>query len=345
MSPWISEYDHMTHKPPEHQPQGARSDRYAEIDRFLGYLKHEKNVSSHTLTAYRHDLDQFSLFIADHLDIADMRDFAPSGVSVVDIRLYMGALLKKGLQPKSIARKLATLKSFYRYLLHTGVIDSSVLAYVSTPKYPRNVPGFLTEEQTEQLFRDAIPPDASSPDGVRELEASFVLERDRSLLEVLYSCGLRISEIIGLELQDVSLEGGSVKITGKGSKQRIVPLGSCAREALKKYFEVRRNFFRIFSKGDAGALTHVFVTKKGKKIYPMLVQRITRKYLTPVTEQKERNPHILRHSFATHMLNSGADLKSVSEMLGHSSLSTTEIYTHVTFNRLREVYRKAHPKA
>ncbi len=334
----------MTHQPPEHQPQGARSEYYPEIGRFLDYLKYEKNVSSHTLTAYRHDLDQFSLFIAGHLDIADMRNFEPAGVSVVDIRLYMGSLLKKGLQPKSIARKLASLKSFYRYLLHTGVIDSSALSYVSTPKYPRNVPGFLTEQQTEQLF-EIIPQPSLSSGSAQELEASFVLERDRSLLEVLYSCGLRISEIIGLELQDVSFESGSVKITGKGSKQRIVPLGSCAAEALKKYFEVRRNFFRIFSKGDAGALTHVFVTKKGKKIYPMLVQRITRKYLTPVTEQKERNPHILRHSFATHMLNSGADLKSVSEMLGHSSLSTTEIYTHVTFNRLREVYRKAHPKA
>lgn len=334
----------MTHQPPEHQPQGARSECYPEIGRFLDYLKHEKNVSSHTLTAYRHDLDQFSRFIAGHLDIADMRNFAPADVSVVDIRLYMGSLLKKGLQPKSIARKLASLKSFYRYLLHTGVIGSSVLSYVSTPKYPRNVPGFLTEQQTEQLF-EIIPHSALSSGSAQDIEISFVLERDRSLLEVLYSCGLRISEIIGLELEDVSFESGSVKITGKGSKQRIVPLGSCAAEALKKYFEVRRNFFRIFSKGDAGALKHVFVTKKGKKIYPMLVQRITKKYLTPVTEQKERNPHILRHSFATHMLNSGADLKSVSEMLGHSSLSTTEIYTHVTFNRLREVYRKAHPKA
>jgi integrase/recombinase XerC len=336
----------MKHQSPEVRTHERGShERYPEIERFLGFLKGEKNVSSHTLTAYRHDLDQFSRFIADHLGIANMREFSPERVAVVDIRLYMGELLKNGMQPKSIARKLASLKSFYRYLQHTGVIKSSVLAYVTTPKYPRNVPGFLTEQQTEKLFGEVIPPDLSPAAGVKALAASFELERDRCLLEVLYGCGLRVSEVAGLEMHHVSLEGGSLKITGKGSKQRIVPLGSCAREALKKYFEVRRNFFRIIMKGDYGDLTYVFVTKKGKKIYPMLVQRITRKYLTPVTEQKERNPHILRHTFATHMLNSGADLKSVSEMLGHSSLSTTEIYTHVTFNRLREVYRKAHPKA
>ncbi|MBM3162829.1 MAG: recombinase XerC [Chlorobi bacterium] len=335
----------MTHQSSEGRSAESGRGRYPEIDRFLEFLNREKNVSSHTLTAYRHDLDQFLLFISTHLGVQDIRDFSPGSLAVVDIRLYMGDLLKKGLQPKSIARKLASLKSFYRYLQHTGVIKSSVLAYVTTPKYPRTVPGFLTEQQTEALFEKVIPCASSCRDEELGPASLFELERDGCLLEVLYSCGLRISEVIGLEMQHVSLEGGLLKITGKGSKQRIVPLGSCALEALKKYFEVRRNFFRIFREGDVGALPNVFVTKKGKKMYPMLVQRITRKYLAPVTEQKERNPHILRHSFATHMLNSGADLKSVSEMLGHSSLTTTEIYTHVTFNRLREVYRKAHPKA
>jgi integrase/recombinase XerC len=333
----------LSHK----QPTAPDGRRYPEIERFLDYLKSQKNVSSHTLTAYRNDLDQFSIFIASHLGIEDMRNFLPEQLAVVDVRLYMGYLLKNGLQPKSIARKLATLKSFYRYLQHIGIIRTSVLAYVTTPKYPRTVPGFLTEQQTEKLFGEVLSGSSAdaSRSGAQDIQEQFELERDRALLEVLYSCGLRISELTGLEMHNLSLENGYVKITGKGNKQRIVPLGSCAVEALKKYFEVRRNFFRIFLKGDAGAFAHVFVTKKGKKIYPMLVQRITRKYLTPVTEQKERNPHILRHSFATHLLNSGADLKSVSEMLGHSSLTTTEIYTHVTFSRLSEVYRKAHPKA
>jgi integrase/recombinase XerC len=143
----------------------------------------------------------------------------------------------------------------------------------------------------------------------------------------------------------LDLEGGYVKLTGKGRKQRIVPVGQQAVAVLKKYFEVRRNFFRMKVRGEAGELIYVFVTQKGKKLYPMLIQRLTRKYLASVTDQKKKNPHLLRHTFATHLLNSGADLNSVSEMLGHSNLSTTEIYTHVTFERLKEVYRKAHPKA
>jgi integrase/recombinase XerC len=330
----------MMQQSPEQSAAVCRNGRYPEIDRFLDYLKREKNVSPHTLTAYGHDVDQFVAFIIQYSGLRNADSFHPEKVTVVDIRLFMGDLLKTGMQPKSIARKLATLKSFYRYLLQEGLVAHSVLSYVTTPKYPHAVPSFLTEKQTGALFERLG--EARSTDG---LDAQFELERDRCLIEVLYGCGLRISELIGLEMQQVSFETGSIKINGKGSKQRIVPLGGCAAEALRNYFEVRRNFFRIFMKGGEGALTFVFVTRKGKKIYPMLVQRVTRKYLTPVTEQKARNPHVFRHSFATHMLNSGADLKSVSEMLGHSSLSTTEIYTHVTFSRLREVYRKAHPKA
>jgi len=320
-------------------------ERYGEIDRFLDYLKREKNVSPHTLTAYGNDLDQFFSFIMRHLGLKDPACFFPGQVTVVDIRLFMGELLKNGMQPKTIARKLATLKSFYRYLLQSGIVNHSVLSYVTTPKYPRPVPGFLTEKQTRDLFDRPASVCSAGDEQTGGLYERFEIARDLCMLEVLYGSGLRISELIGLETQHVSLETGSLKVNGKGGKQRIVPLGSFAADALKNYFEVRRNFFRIFMKSDAEALMHVFLTRKGKELYPMLVQRVTRKYLTPVTERKERNPHILRHSFATHMLNSGADLISVSEMLGHSSLSTTEIYTHVTFSRLREVYLKAHPKA
>lgn len=333
----------MTHRHVEARKSGGNHVCHPAIEPFLDFLKREKNVSAHTLTAYRHDLDQFFLFICPRFGIADIRDFSPEQLTVGDVRLYMGDLLRQGLQPRSIARKLAALKSLYRYMQHVGMIRSSVLSHVSTPKYPRTVPGFLTEQQTEKLFEEVMPESSCSCGEERDLAALFELERDRCLLEVLYSCGLRISEVIGLEMQHVSMESGLLKITGKGRKQRIVPVGSYALAALKKYFEVRGNFFRLPVKSNA--LTHVFVTRKGKKMYPVLVQRITRKYLASVTEQKERNPHIFRHSFATHMLNSGADLKSVSEMLGHSSLSTTELYIHVTFTRLREVYRKAHPKA
>jgi len=273
--------------------------------------------------------------------------FDPELVTATDVRLFMGSLIGRGVQPRSIARKLAAVKSFYRYLQETGQIKSSVFSYITTPRYPRRVPGFLTEQQTGKLFNEVLPSAISAlPNrGKNALGNSFVCERDRSILELLYGSGLRISELIGLTSENLDLEGGYVKLTGKGSKQRIVPVGQPAIEALKKYFEVRRNFFRMKEEGENGALRYVFLTKRGKKLYPMLVQRLTGEYLVAVTEQRQKNPHILRHSFATHLLNSGADLNSVSEMLGHTNLSTTEIYTHVTFERLKDVYRKAHPNA
>jgi integrase/recombinase XerC len=321
--------------------------KYEPIIEFLESLKSRKNLSPHTIIAYRADLIQYFSFLQQHFGLADLNGFDPEQVTAVDMRLFMGALIKKGLQPRSIARKLASVKSFYRYQHETGDIKNSVFSYISTPRYPKRVPAFLTEQQTEKLFNEVIPSgiaDFGKPEK-SPMEGSFVSLRDRSILELLYSCGLRVSELTGLTTDRLDLDAGYVKLIGKGSKERIVPVGQPAVEALKKYFEVRRNFFRIPLQGREESLRYVFVTKKGKKLYPMLVQRLTKKYLVSVTEQKQKNPHILRHSFATHLLNSGADLNSVSEMLGHSNLSTTEIYTHVTFDRLKEVYHKAHPKA
>jgi integrase/recombinase XerC len=317
------------------------------ISDFLEKLRSLKNLSPNTVIAYRTDLVQFFSFLSHHFGLADLSGFDPEQVTSVEVRYFMAALIERGVQQRSIARKLASVKSFYRYLQEAGDIKSSLFSSLATPKYPRRVPGFLTEQQTEKLFNELLP---ASVQGFRkpeknDLDESFIRERDRSILELLYCSGLRISELIGLRTECLDLEGGYVKLTGKGRKQRIVPVGDQAVDALKKYFEVRRNFFRMNTASDSGALLYVFVTKRGRKLYPMLVQRLTRKYLFPVTDQKKKNPHLLRHTFATHLLNSGADLNSVSEMLGHSNLSTTEIYTHVTFERLKEVYRKAHPKA
>ena len=320
---------------------------YVPIREFLGILTIRKNLSPNTVKAYNADLLQFFCFIVQHFKLADLNDFDPERVTPSDIRLFMGALIDRGLQHRSIARKLASVKSFYRYLQETGKIKNTVFSYISTPRYPKRVPCFLTEQQTEKLFNEVLPAGLAD-NGKSEKNTprdSFVFNRDRSILELLYSSGLRISELIELTTDCLDLDRGYVKLTGKGRKQRIVPVGQPAIEALKKYFEVRRNFFRMQKQGEVEYLHYVFVTKKGQKLYPMLIQRLTRKYIVSVTEQKKKNPHILRHSFATHLLNSGADLNSVSEMLGHSNLSTTEIYTHVTFDRLKEVYRKAHPKA
>ncbi len=318
---------------------------YRGLQAFLDYMRGQRMYSVHTCKAYHKDLKQFYDFLAYHYETKERSDIDPGSVTVLDIRLFLGYLLREGLQPKSIARKLAAIKSFYSYLLETGAIKVSIPAQVSTPRFSKNVPGFLTEGQTKSLFEEILV--LSPPSGLRKkdaLEEQFTLSRDRALLEVLYGCGLRISEVVGLEHEQVNLEQGFMRITGKGNKQRIMPLGTHATEALKKYFEVKRNLFRIKNSGEP-VTAYVFVTKKGTGIYPVLVQRVTKKYLSAVTELKYKNPHVLRHSFATHMLNNGADLKSVSEMLGHTNLTTTEIYTHVTFGRVKEVYEKAHPRA
>ncbi|WP_287372897.1 tyrosine recombinase XerC [Prosthecochloris sp.] len=320
---------------------------YRGLDAFLDYMRGQRQYSAHTCKAYRKDLSQFYDFLADHYGSKDTLDRDPGSVTVLDVRLFLGYLLREGLQPKSIARKLAAVKSFYNFLLETGAVKVSIPAQVSTPRFNKNVPGFLNEEQTASLFEEILVSSVPPVTGSRKKDDHaewFTLSRDRAMLEILYGCGLRISELVGLEHEHVNLEQGFMRITGKGNKQRIVPLGSHAAKALKNYFEVRRNFFRIKNKGNPDT-AYVFVTKKGTGIYPVLVQRVTKKYLSAVTELKYKNPHVLRHSFATHMLNNGADLKSVSEMLGHTNLTTTEIYTHVTFGRVREVYEKAHPRA
>ncbi len=314
---------------------------------FLGHLMSHRNLSLNTVLAYRTDLVQFFSFLVNHFQLDDLATLDPEKITAVDVRLFMASLMQRGVQPRSIARKLAAVKSFYRYMKDIGSVKNTLFSSLVAPRYPHRVPAFLTEQQTQKLF-DRLSSSSSSELSMKwgsTLEASFVHNRDWSILELLYGSGLRLSELTELTMGSLDLERGFVKLTGKGRKQRIVPVGQPTVDALKKYFEVRRNFFRIGEDGEVPAPLYVFITKRGKKLYPMLIQRLTRKYLADVTEQNKKNPHLLRHSFATHLLNSGADLKSVSEMLGHSNLSTTEIYTHVTFDRLKEVYQKAHPNA
>ncbi|NTU68018.1 MAG: tyrosine-type recombinase/integrase [Chlorobiaceae bacterium] len=331
-------------KKPLSKPSSSRSASGAHpcIGEFLSFLETSANVSPKTLTAYRTDLIQYFTFLREHWELGQDDPLDPGRAAPVDVRLFMGSLLDRGIQPRSIARKLASVKSCYRYLLESGTIGQSALSLVMTPRLSRNVPEFLSEGEAARLFEHF--PETRSVGGKDVNAPGFEASRDLAVLELLYGCGLRLSEVIGLDTVDIDLQNGFLKITGKGRKQRIVPLGKPATDALRNYFEVRRNFFRISLDGS-GVSSRAFVTTRGRQLYPMLVQRMTKRYLSPVTESERKNPHILRHSFATHLLNAGADLKSVSEMLGHSSLSTTELYTHVTFSRLREVYRKSHPRA
>jgi integrase/recombinase XerC len=316
----------------------------SSIDQFLAFLRTEKKVSAHTLTAYTTDLEQFALFLQKHFECGAIDTIKLTDIDALTIRLWLGELVEEDYESRSIGRKLAAVKSFFKFLTAEKSLAASPAASVSTPKIDKRLPTFLNETQTEKLFDGNFT-------GLDE--KTFEGARDLAILEILYGCGLRLAELIGLNSDDVDTAQGFVKVTGKGKKHRIVPMGKKAIDALKNYFELRRDFC-TFSRDhqltdkkseESADEQAVFVTEKGKRIYPMLVQRLVKKYLTPITEQKKKSPHILRHTFATHLLNNGADLRNVSEMLGHSNLSTTEIYTHVTFERLKEVYKQAHPKA
>jgi integrase/recombinase XerC len=306
------------------------------LENFLNHLQFERHYSSHTLLAYQTDLEQFFDFLYRHFETPSLSESMLTQVDVLTVRLWMGELLEQGMQARSIGRKLAAVRSFFRYLVRQRILSVYPLSNIKTPKVAKRLPQFLTEEQTRKLFDEQLA--ALDPD-------SFEGRRDRAILELLYSSGLRLSELIGLNIEDIDMENMLLKVFGKGKKHRIVPFGSFAKDALKKYFEVRKNLLNIHSARRQEDASAVFLTKKAARIYPMLVQRLVKKYLGGVTEMKQKSPHVLRHTFATHLLNHGADLRAVSEMLGHSNLSTTEIYTHISFERLKEVYQRSHPKA
>lgn len=322
------------------------------LERFFASLQNERRLSAHTLTAYRNDLSQFVEFLKAHFEVQDETAISLERIDALTIRLFLGDLLEKGYEARSIGRKLAAVKTFFKFLVSVKVLESSPASSVATPKASKRLPTFLNESQTEKLFEEVL---------AKLDDKSFEGARDKAILELFYGAGLRLSELIGLNLSDIDVERGFVKVLGKGKKHRIVPIGKSAISALKNYFEVRRNFdmfHRINKERSQNDESNrettpttleqhnaAFITEKGQRVYPMLLQRLVKKHLTVVTEQRKKSPHVLRHTFATHLLNAGADLRVVSEMLGHSNLSTTEIYTHVTFERLKETYKKAHPKA
>ncbi len=279
---------------------------FNKIDDFILYLQKEKNYSTHTLRAYRKDLEAFFDFLKDQ------------GKSVVDqnvITLFIGYLLKYGLDARTVARKLSTLKSFFKALRKMGAISENPTAGIKTPKTKKHLPAFLTYEQIKEGLEISNP-------------------RDRAIMEIIYSCGLRASELVGLNISDIDFNRDEVKITGKGNKQRIVPLSRAAKAVVVKYLQVRNT-----------NVPQLFLNYRGGRLSTRSLQRIVRKYLMKVARAAGTNPHVLRHSFATHLLENGADLRAVQELLGHSSLSTVQIYTHLTTKHLKEVYKKKHPRA
>lgn len=296
------------------------------IKEYVEYLKNEQDASEHTIKNYLADLRQFAEFIKQkHPQIASGGKSSLSKIDQNIIRGYLSTLFNKN-NPASVARKLASLRSFFKYFVKHDVISSNPAKDVASPKVPKRLPKFLTVDEVNILLQS---PTAA---GVLSL-------RDKAMMEVMYSSGLRVSELVGLDLENINLSEGVVKVLGKGRKERIVPIGSKAQTALAHYLEKRAELLQN-SQSKA-----VFLNRQGDRITPRSVERMVQKYLAGSGIQKEVTPHVLRHSFATHMLNSGADLRGIQELLGHTNLSTTQKYTHVSIDKLMDVYEKTHPKA
>lgn len=296
----------------------------SEARKFLRHLAQERNYSGNTVASYEDDLRQFGDFLRRRDSVADG---AVRRVDHLMIREFLGDLVDQGFSKRSIARKLACLKSFFKYLQKVHLVDSNPTAIVVSPRIDKRLPQFLDEDAVTRLMEQ---PDRTQPEGAR----------DAAILELLYSTGIRLGELLGLSLGDIDNDGGTIKVTGKGRKQRIVPFGSHARTALNRYLECRGV---LASRGERTG--RLFLTVRGKPMNPKGVNILMNKYIARVSEIEKKSPHVLRHTFATHLLNRGADLQAVKELLGHESLSTTQIYTHVSVDRLLRIYSQAHPKA
>lgn len=285
------------------------------IEKFMRYLEIEKNYSAHTILNYKLDLQGFNKFIAGtELEKVDY----------LTLRKYLAVLKEKNLGNRTVGRRLSALRSFFRFLTREGYIKTNPILMLSSPKLDKHLPSFMTEEEVYKLIESAF---AKNKDDLLGL-------RDRAILEVFYSSGLRISELVGLNLDDIDFISGILKIRGKGKKERIVPVGETALLTIKKYLDKRKK------QTDA-----VFLNNNNRRLTTRGVRYILVKYLSASGTRPGVSAHTFRHSFATHLLNRGADLRTVQELLGHANLSTTQIYTHLTTEKLKSVYDKAHPHA
>lgn len=300
----------------------------SEVDGFLRQLELEKGVSPNTLEAYGHDIRCFIDFLAEVLEETD----DPTKVGHLEVRAYLASLQKARYSRRTIARRLAAVRSFFAYLCRKGICEANPARGVSAPKLAKILPRFLHEGDVASLME---APPAGTPLGLR----------DKAILETLYAAGLRVGELVGLNIGDVDLEHGFVKAFGKGGKERVVPVGERARIALNEYIEKGRPHLlraRPDGRRDPGAL---FLNYRGGRLSARAVQLMLDRYIKEVSIDKKVSPHAIRHSFATHLLDHGADLRAVQELLGHVSISTTQIYTHVTREKLKLVYDRAHPRA
>jgi integrase/recombinase XerC len=300
------------------------------LEKFDNYLFAIKNASLHTRRNYHNDLTQFLAFLRENEPIVwDQGEAALNKINHLIIRGFIAYLLRKN-SKTTIARKIAALNSFFRFLIKESFIASNPIQAISAPKPERVVPCFLSVDEIFSLIEQ--------PDHENNLS-----RRDRAILELMYSCGLRVSEVVSLNLGDLDPPQGNLKVTGKGNKERMLPIGTKALEAIQDYLIVRSNLEA--KRKDQGKSPALFLNHRGERLTTRSIGRMINKYARFLTMFRPVHPHAIRHTFATHLLDAGADLRAIQELLGHSSLSTTQKYTHVSIDRLMEVYDKAHPRA
>jgi integrase/recombinase XerC len=305
----------------------------SEVPEYLDHLAKERDVSPNTVRAYRRDLDDFSAFLGRYYG---ERPWSWQGVDRLAMRAFLGDLSKRGLSKRSMARTLSAVRSFYRYMHRNEIVDANPARAVGAPRLEKYLPGYLDRAQIDLLFQTAE---------VRAWEGKFIDVRNLAILELFYSTGMRLSELQGLSRQDLDMVSQQVKVRGKGRKERIVPIGDHAILAIRNYEVKRDELLRGIGRNRGGDRNAIFLGRTGKRIGVRAIQNVVTGLLKQIDEDAGLSVHSLRHTFATHLLDAGADLRAVQELLGHASISTTQIYTHTSIERLKQVYQKAHPRA
>ncbi|MBK9382161.1 MAG: tyrosine-type recombinase/integrase [Chitinophagaceae bacterium] len=295
---------------------------HQRIQSFLDYLKFERRYSPHTLTSYTTDLIDFLEYLESQFDVVDVKAIG-SGF----IRSWLAGLKEKGLTSKSVNRKISSLKSFFKYLLKTGEIENSPMNNVISPKTSKRLPVFMKEEDTKKL----VVALTQAAEDWKSLNAKM-------LITIFYATGMRLSELINLKEKQIDISRGQIKVLGKGNKERIIPVSKEVIVAIGEYQQLKRKDFVVNE-------DYLLITEKGKKLYPRYAWLLVNQVLGQASTLDKKSPHVLRHTFATHLMNNGADLNAVKELLGHSSLASTQVYTHNTIAKLKDIHKKAHPKA
>ena len=285
--------------------------------KFISYLSSERRLSQNTIISYSNDLDQFHCFLNEHFNITSQI----SEVSFHIVRSWVANLFENGVQPRSINRKISTLKTFFKYLEREELIDVNPMLKVVGPKASKNLPLFVKENEIKLLLEEVA------------FDDGFIGKRDKLIIEIFYLTGMRLTELINIKLTDLDFHNKSIKVIGKRNKERIIPLSDSVLTSIQSFIH------------EFDLKEFLITNSKGNKVYSKLVYRVVRKYLSKITSINKKSPHILRHTFATHMLNNGADINAIKDLLGHSNLNATQVYTHNTVEKLKSIYKQAHPRA